>query len=386
MKLEQHLNKKKNIIYLIDSLGMGGAEKLTASILENLSNEFLPRVCVFKLRDGNPMAEQIMSLGIPVDFLPIPYIRDITALPRLVKYLKSVDADLIHGQLEIGAVFGCIAAKVLGIPSVVTLHTMPSQIMNIKSKLHQNLEYFSLRYFCDVVISVSEEARKFYMDIGDFDQSKLKTIYNGVDLSLFNKIDSESRFAIMKEFELPLDAKIIITVAVLRQPKGIQYMIKALSGVLLKFPNTYYLVVGDGEYEEKLKKEAIIEGVSKHVIFSGRRNNVTDFLNVSNLFVLPTLTEALPTVLAEAMASSLPVVASAVGGIPEMVIDGENGYLVSPGDVHTLTGAVIRILEDDNKSYEMGKIGRSIVEQKFSIKTQVKQLQNLYHDLLMKNK
>ena len=132
--------RKYNIVYFIDGLGMGGAERLMVPILKNLSRKvFVPRVCAFHVRNGNPVADDLRALGIPVDLLPIPYLRDVTALPRLYRYLKNVRADLVHTQLEFADSLGNIAAKLLHLPSVSTIHTMPSQEMKIKSKIHQIL-------------------------------------------------------------------------------------------------------------------------------------------------------------------------------------------------------------------------------------------------------
>jgi hypothetical protein len=116
--------RKYNLVFFIDGLGMGGAERLMVPILKNLSREyFSPRVCAFQVRNGNPVEKDLRALGIPVDFLPIPYLRDITALPRLYKYLKDVRADLVHTQLEFADILGNISAKFLRLPSVSTLHT-----------------------------------------------------------------------------------------------------------------------------------------------------------------------------------------------------------------------------------------------------------------------
>ncbi|HRQ23124.1 MAG TPA: glycosyltransferase [Anaerolineales bacterium] len=375
--------RKLNIIYVIDSLKMGGAERLTASILRNLSDEFSPRVCVFKVKDGNPMAEQIEKLGVPVDLLPIPYLRDVTALPRLTRYLKQVKADLVHGQLEFGSMLGSIAAKWHRLPFVATLHTMSSQKVPMKKKLHGELEFFFLRHFCDTVISVSDEARQFYLEISSLRPSQLVTIYNGVELSHFERRDPRKPYdEIRAQLGVPADAKFLTTVAVLRELKGIQFMIRAMPKILEQLPNAYYLIVGGGKYKDELVREVELAGVGSRVIFAGQRDDVADFLNASDVFVLPTLTEALPTVLAEAMAARLPIIASAVGGIPEMITDGENGILLPPADTEALADACLRLLSDEDAAKSMGDAGWSVANRKFNIRVQVEQLRELYLKLI----
>ena len=380
----QQSARRYKIIYIIDGLGMGGAERLMIPILEKLDRDvFEPRVCVFHVINRNPVADAIQASGVAVDLLPVPYMRDISAIPRLYRYLKEKQADLVHTQLELANIMGNAVAKLLKLPSVCTIHTIPSQEMKLKSKLHQEVELLSLRLFCDHVISVSEGARQFHLSINKVSSEKVSTIYNGIDLVNFVKTDRQAeRGHVRKELGIPETANILATVAVLRPLKGIQFMIRAMPAILAKYPNVYYLIVGSGTYEETLLKELDVVGVKEHVIFAGMRSDIPRILAASDIFVLPTLTEALPTVLAEAMAAKLPIVASKVGGVPEMIRDGENGYLVAPEDSDGLAQACIRLLSDPQKSATMGTEGWEIVNKKFNIERQVGQLKKLYLDLL----
>jgi glycosyltransferase involved in cell wall biosynthesis len=140
--------------------------------------------------------------------------------------------------------------------------------------------------------------------------------------------------------------------------------------------------VGSGPYQAELIGEANRAGVSKRVIFAGMRRDVPRLLAAGDVFILPTLTEALPTVLAEAMTAKLPIVASRVGGIPEMVMDSRNGILVEPQDIAGLARACIELLAHPEQRAAMGGEGRRIVNQKFSIERQVHQLKELYLDQL----
>jgi glycosyltransferase involved in cell wall biosynthesis len=372
------------IVYLIDGLGMGGAERLMVPILKNLNRELIePHVCVFQIRDGNPIADELRSNGISVELLHIPYLRDWTAIPRLRKYLKGLQADLVHTQLEFADTLGNIASKSLHLPSVCTIHTMPSQEMTVKAKVHQQVEWFSLRYFCDRVISVSDEARRYHIKISNSSPEKVVMMYNGIDLGPYRHIDrAQARSAVRNELGIPDTADLLTTVAVLREPKGIQYMIRALPAILAFFPDVYYLIVGHGAYHDALVSEVKNAGMQEHVIFTGVRRDIPQILSASDVFVLPTLTEALPTVLAEAMASRLPIIASAVGGIPEMIIDGENGNLVTAGNLHELAEACKRLLADPAWRVRMGESGWKTVDQKFNITEQVRQLEALYLDLI----
>jgi glycosyltransferase involved in cell wall biosynthesis len=159
-------------------------------------------------------------------------------------------------------------------------------------------------------------------------------------------------------------------------------MIRALTQVLASHPNTYYLIVGSGSHLDALIEEADKAGVSERVIFAGMRRDVPRLLAASDVFVLPTLTEALPTVLAEAMAARLPVIASHVGGVPEMIAEGRNGLLVKPEDSDGLAQACIRLLAKPDERSALGAAGWQVVNQKFSIERQVDQLRELYLEQL----
>ena len=377
--------RSSNIIYMIDGLGLGGAERLMIPLLANLDREaFLPRVCVFQVRDGNPIAEDLNSLGVPVDLLPIPYLRDLSALPRLWRYLRDTRADLVHTQLEFANILGNLAAKGARLPSVCTVHTIPSQEdMKAKTRLHQAVEFFCLRNFCDTVISVSEEADRFHKQVGRLSSRKTTTLYNGIDLARFTA-DSQRADpqAVRREFDIPAAAPLLLTVAVLRELKGIQFMIQAMPAILAEQPEARYLIVGSGDHHVQLVEEVRRLGLENRVIFAGARKDIPALMSAADVFVLPTLTEALPTVLAEAMAARLPIVASRVGGVPEMVTDGVNGRLLEPGDPRQLAETCLELLARPEVRAEMGGRGRSIVEQKFDVRVQAEHLRALYQRLM----
>jgi glycosyltransferase involved in cell wall biosynthesis len=372
--------RKYKIAYLIDGLSMGGAERLMVPMLKHLSRaHFDPYVCALQSKDGNPMADEIRALGIEVDCLDIKHLRDWDAIPRLRKYLKKIGADLVHTQLEAANILGNITAKLLGLPSVCTIHVLPSLNVKTKTKVHQRLEWFVLRHFCDRVISVSEEARQYHLKVSGAPEGQVTTIYNGIELSAFSDLGkTHERNLVRAELGIPQDANVLVTVAVLRPPKGIQYMIRALPAVLESHPNTYYLIVGSGSHQDVLVQEAVGAHVTERVVFAGMRKDVPRLLAAGDIFVLPTLTEALPTVLAEAMASKLPIVATRVGGIPEMVTEGQNGLLLEPEDVDGLSRVCIRLLTNPEERLSMGAEGWRIADQKFSAERQVEQLNNLY--------
>jgi glycosyltransferase involved in cell wall biosynthesis len=143
-------------------------------------------------------------------------------------------------------------------------------------------------------------------------------------------------------------------------------------------PDVRYLVVGDGDHRATLEHAAAESGVGDRVVFAGSRTDVPRILAACDVFALPTLADALPTVLAEAAAAGVPIVASAVGGVPEMCMDGRNGLLVPTGDAPALGDACVRLLADPELRSRMGAAGRDVARERYDIRVQAERLCELY--------
>jgi glycosyltransferase involved in cell wall biosynthesis len=377
---------KIKIIWIIDGLGHGGAERLTLSILEKFDRtRFDIRVCALQVRQGNPIAQALEAIGIPVDLVPIPNLRNPANLPRLIQYLRTHRPHLIHTQLQFATILGSIAARLLGIPNITTLHTLDKPEEGTSFWRNQ-IMWTILRFFCDRVIAVSESTRQHHMRFGKIPAEKIFTIYNGLDLQKFKPLDTQAHAAKRKDLGLELNAIVAVTVAVLRAPKGIQFMLEAMTQLCKKNPDLQYLVVGDGDHGPALKEIVKKHNLEKQVIFAGQRNDIGDILAVSDFFVLPTLTEALPTVLIEAMASQKAIIASAVGGVPEMITTGVNGLLVPPADPSALAKACQQLIDNMPQRAAFAAQGLNICQEKFDLRVQINALETLYQNLLEKKK
>lgn len=377
------MKEQKRIVWLIDVLGRGGAERLMVPLMQHIDTErFQTRVCVLREKYGNPVAEELKRMGVKVDMLPVNRLRDLTAIPRMVRYFRRHQTDLVHTQLEFANALGNAAAGMMGLPSVCTIHTLEDPAPGSKKHRRMKLMWWSLRRFCDRVITVSEGARRHYLAVSGDMPDKVVTLHNGIDLSSFPKLGPDKRVELRESLGVPAHAPLMVTVAVLRPQKGIQYMIEALPAILEAVPDAFYMVVGDGDYYQVLMESAQKSDVGERVVFTGFRQDIASLLSISDLFVLPTLAEALPTVLAEAMATSLPLIVSEVGGVPEMVVDGVNGLLLPPADVDRLAAACIHVLRDEVDARRMGEAGWQIVNERFNIRKQVQRLGDLYDEVL----
>lgn len=374
---------KKRIIWLIDSLQPGGAEQLMPALLSHFdSKQFETRVCTLQIKKGNPISNELRERNIPVDFIKINSLKNPGNIFRILNYLNAHSPDLIHTQLEFSDILGNIAAKILRKPSVSTLHTL-DVVRNYKfAAPRQKLKWFVLKTFCDRIIAVSEKTREHHIQNGKLPQEKLVTIYNGIQLSRFRDRDPSALIEKKLALKIPPDRKIITTIAVLREPKGIQYMIEAMLLVLKKHPNTIYLIVGDGEYRASLQDLIADRQLDGHVVMAGHRTDIPDILALSDIFVLPSLGDALPTVLIESLAAGTPVVATNVGGIPEIIEHNKNGILVPPANKERLAEASLFLIKDESLAKQLSNEGLQRANNLFDVRVQVKHLEDLYNELI----
>lgn len=368
------------VLYLIDSLGPGGAEYLLAAYLPFLQEAGVePTVVALQEQQGNPIAIRIAAQGITVTELDIRRLRQRGAYRRVREAIAAADPDVVHTQLEFAAVLGIPAARRRGLPTVATLHTLDEPPPRSRLALHFRLMAWALRR-ARRVIAVSDITRRHYLGRAGLRPERVVTMYNGIDPSGFQQ-GAPERGAARAEWGLDPEAPVLVTVAVQREPKGIQYMLDALPQVAAAFPAVRYLLVGDGPHRPALEEQVALLGLEGRVTFTGARDDVARLLAAADLFVLPSLTEALPTVVAEAMAAGLPVVATRVGGIPEMVRHGEAALLVPPADPDALAAAVCRLLANPLQAAAMGRAGRRLVAERFDIRTQARALADDYRAL-----
>lgn len=375
--------RRLRVLFLIDSLGPGGAEHLLASYLRRMPDLGVdPVVVALKERQGNPLAAVIEADGIPVRRLGIRRMRERDAYRRVFQVVSETAPDVVHTQLELSNTLGTIAASRLGIPTLSTIHTLDRPAPWSRDAARFRLMAWVLRRRADRVIAVSQSARKHFLRVADAGVGQVITIHNGIELAAFaTDID---RRAVRIELGIGPDELVATTVAVLREAKGIDDMIDALPGIVATVPSARYLVVGDGEHGPALRDHVAAAGLDDRVVFAGARSDVARMLAASDLFVLPSHTEALPTVLIEAMAAGLPVVATDVGGVPEMVERGSSALLVPPHRPDLLAEAVGRVLSSPLQAAAMGKAGGRIAAERFDIIRQAKRLVDEYRLLVMR--
>jgi glycosyltransferase involved in cell wall biosynthesis len=359
-----------SILYLITELSPGGAQSALLRLLKGLSRErFSPTVACLYNGDG-AVAHEIRRLGIEVFDVRMHRRADLAALLRLYHHIRQSRPTILHTHLFHANLPGRVLGRLAGVPIIVcTEHSMATE-----SEWRYRLDRWTIGLI-DRVTTVSVNVRDFYISHVGLPADKLVVIYNGVELP---QAPLASRQEARAALGLPLDEPVIGAVSRLDPLKGIDVLLRAMP----LLGDCDAIVVGDGPEQARLEALAASLNVTSRVHWAGYRPDVPGVLPALDIFVQPSRYEGLPTTILEAMAAGLSVVATAVGGTPEVVVDGVTGLLVPPRDPTALAHAIAVLLRDPNLRRTMGRAGRERVAQHFSVECMVEQTERLYTQLL----
>jgi glycosyltransferase involved in cell wall biosynthesis len=368
---------------LLSSIAMGGAERNVVSVLPYLQREGIKvSLCTLNKRRDSPLADAFVETGIERIDLEARRLVDFKSWKRFVALLRTRKVDLVHAEDQDSIIYAGMIRRIHGIPALMTRHVLEEPSSTWKAALRARIVLLAARYGMDDVIAVSEVVRQLFSEQAGVSLSKICTIHNGIELEKFsNRIPKAE---IRKRLGWSTNVPIALLVSVLRPGKGLEIAIKAVPEILGGFPDFQLKIVGSGELESELKKMASHLGAS--IEFLGERMDVPELMWASDLLIQSSWSEALPTVLIEAGAAALPVVATDVGGTAEIVRDEGSGYLIKAGDVKSLSQRVLEIVANPSLRAQMGQEALEIVTQKFSLKTQARATAALYERILSKSK
>ncbi|MBN2010360.1 glycosyltransferase [candidate division KSB1 bacterium] len=369
--------RKINILQVVNGFAVGGAElkllELVKTFQERYPDTYNQYVC--GVGQGGALHERFTELGIKTFVFSKKNKFDISQVFKVASLMKAKSIDIIQSTLFYADIIGAMAAKLAKVPVHISWETVSHKQNYMHSKWRQQFAYNWAMKSAYRIVGVSQEVKDSIIEKRKIDAAKIDVIYYGVDL---RKFTSEKNTAIKKELRLSDDKKIIGVVGRLDPVKGHTYLLDALAHVIKKLPNLHCLIIGDGPSRSDLEQQALRLGIAPHISFLGFRNDVKDLLSAFNLFVLPSKSEGLPNAILEAMASGVAVVATSVGGIPEVIKDGETGLLVQPTNVDQLGNAVYKILSDDTLHASIVTKAHKLVTDRFSLDGQIEGFHQLY--------
>lgn len=361
----------KNVLHLCESSDTGGAESVLVSLVESLDKSCYKSV-VCLLSDGW-LKTQLDKRQIETIVIPQPRSFDLVWLFRLYRLLRDRTIHVMHSHEFATNVYASLLSRVTGIPVVTTAHGK-----NYYAEKWRRRAAYRFVARQSVMVAVSSDLKRFLAQRVGIPTGRIRVVHNGIDLSRY-KVQERSH-TVRAELGISTGQPIIGTVGNLFAVKGQTYLLRACKTVASIYPNFVLLVAGEGEQLGPLEKEASDLGISGNVRFLGFRDDVPSLLQAMNVFVLPSLSEGLPLSVLEAFALQKPVVATNVGGIPEIVQDGATGYLVPPRNPEALAEKIIMFLRNPQMAANMGRAGRKKVEDDFSLEKMVREYQALYEE------
>jgi glycosyltransferase involved in cell wall biosynthesis len=309
-------------------------------------------------------------------------LNDIRAIYDLVRIIIAEKSDIVHTHTSKAGILGRLAAKIAKVPIIIHTphgHVFSGHFGPILSGLFLWIE----RLFApltDMVVALSDGEIRDYKNFNIYSREKLIKIHSGVDIEKFRQVSVR---AFKKKRSLGLDQKspVVGFIGWLLPIKGPMYLLKAMEDVWQDYGDAILVFAGKGDLDVVLRSEALKISANGRVKFFGWRNDIDEIMPLFDIFVLPSLNEGMGRVLVEAMAAGKPIVASNVGGIPDLVQDNINGLLVPPGDAKALAAGIRQLIDNPEKAKMMGLRGRELCHQ-FSLEAMIGKIDNLYEDLL----
>ncbi len=377
---------KVRLLWLIDSLAVGGAESLILPFAQQLIHtRFVLTVCALQSIEGSEIERQLRDQGIEVLHVGARKLRDRPAFERLVALVSERQIALIHAHLTYASTWAALVTRRTGVPSVCSLHVAPfatrQQTNTLRHRLATDIRdwimRFALNRWATMVVTVSAAIQDEYVRRG-LKGDKTRVVHNGIDVAKFDRAHDTCRMFLREELGISEQVPLVVTVSVLRPAKGIEVLLEAIPRV----PEAHFLIVGDGPKREEWMATAERLGISTRVHWAGYRRDVASFLAGCDVLAHPSLDDAFPTVLLESLAAGVPIVASRVGGIPEIVDEGQTGHLVPAGDAEALATAIRQLLADRTDIDAMRSAARATAAQRFSTEAWVTRLSRVYDEVL----
>jgi glycosyltransferase involved in cell wall biosynthesis len=381
--LRPEVRKRPSVIaHLLASRFFGGPERQVLGLGCALRvSDFQSHFLLFPEGGAcHAFAQRLLEQGLETTVLDKDTPRLYAAFRELVNHLRSLSADLLccHGYKA--NLLGRFAARRLGIPVVAVSRGWTGE--NLRIRLYDALDRRNLRYM-DRIVCVSE-AQAARVRATGAPADRVHVIHNAVEAGRFQKPDREGHERLRSLFQVPVE-RIVAAAGRLSPEKGFDVLIDCAVQVLRDEPSAGFVLFGEGPLRGALERQIAEHGLRERVVLAGFRADLDRFLPFADLLVLPSYSEGLPNVVLEAFGAGVPVVATAVGGTPEVVEDGVNGYLVPAGNAQALGRRVLDVLRDPDARSRMGQHGRCRVLEEFTFESQSARYQDLFRTLLPRN-
>ncbi len=364
--------KKIKVAYILTPITFGGAEKVSLNFLRTVDRsrfDIHPVLLVRPWENDPYFARELDVLGYAYQTVPVALVpgegplRVIRVARRFYEVLKSGAFDLVHTHGYFADICSLPVARLLGIRSIATCHGFIEN--DNKLKIYNRLDAYALR-LCRKIIAVSEGIKDGLVQNGIRD-SRIVVIPNAVASSFDEKEWFLRRQKKREALSIAPTEFAVGYIGRLSEEKGLLYLVEAVADLWNSGVPVKLIIVGDGPQKAVLADMVNTKKIEKQVIFTGFQTDIENWLPAFDVFSLPSLTEGTPMALLEAMAGGVPVIATAVGGVPRIVVDGVNGLLVPPGDFQVLSGKIQWIRNNAEKTHQIARAGVDTINAKYGI-------------------
>lgn len=376
----QGVKPARKVFFLLDSLNLGGTESQTVELARRL-DPVRYRVTLGCLRTRGPLRERLQGSPVEVvEFYPeggIDSLRGAYQVARLAIFLRRGHFEIFHSHDLWSNLMGVPAAWVARVPVVISSRRDLGHLDWYRTRKRPWLR--RMQRLSSMVVANAEAIRESLVAEDGLAPGKVRVLHNAVDVERFSCAPGERE----RLFPGAGESKLVVLVGNMHSDvKGHPWLIAAAPAILSEFPQTHFVLVGDGEQRRQYERDCEKLGVRHNVIFLGQRTDVPEILACCDLAVLPSRAEGLSNALLEYMAAGLPIVARAVGGNVEVIRNDENGLLAAPQNEGALAGAILRLLRDSALARRLAKRGQDSVRQNFSYERLLEQVDELYSELL----
>ena len=369
------------ILHVAGSAGWAGGEVYLLNLAKRLDRQRFDLAVV--VPEQGPLIERLTGHGVRVHLVPLAErLLNPAALLALVRLFRQERPSIVQSHGARSNVYTKLAGSVAGVPIILT--TVHNSLFDYEVGLLRRWLYVLAERvtspLADRILAVSLAISRDLVHRYRIKTAKVVTIQNGIDADAFRPRRPPS--AVRTELGLNGQARLLGIAARMTLQKGHHDLLHALRLLIPRFPHLRCLLIGDGPLKPVLEKEAAALGVGTHCLFTGVRPDVGDLLDLVEVVVLPSRSEGLPFALLEAMALGKPVVATDVGGSPEVVEHGLTGLLVPPQAPNALADAIAFLLDRPDAAARMGERGRARVGERFTLDRMIRSLENVYASLL----
>lgn len=363
------------ILYFSNSTVRGGAEEHILTLLRHLDrNYFLPHLvcspeCAQKLRPDLPEDVRLFSFS-----LRNPY--ELKGALHLARLLREEQIGILHSHLFGASLAASHIGRMCRVPVIIETPHVREAWRHGLIKGHYVIDRIVSR-FVDCYIAVSEANARYLTEEKGLPTTKVHLVHNGCDLKKFNPECVAPR-GVKQSLGFAEDDPVLLVLGRLEPQKGHRFLLDAYARVVREFPKSRLLCIGEGVLRQELEEQTQRLQIQANVRFLGYQSNVTEWLAMADITVLPSLFEGLPLVAIESLAAQRPIVATAVDGTIEVVVNERTGLTVPPGGTRELAEAILRLLRQPELGRELARTGRQWVLERFSQEQQLRKTQELY--------